>query len=337
MTKISEDVLKNILNKNTENTEDAVDSINIDDIESFGNQESIKRIYESIHSYNQMLAEKITFITPELSDKIPFTRENLYLICGYSGHGKSTLAANISYPLWQQGKKTLVISNEEPEQDVLFRIACIKLGHNFNDYKKGNMPHADQKECAKLFPEISKCVKIVDVNAKNGLTTKLEGIKHLLEQIQSREDYSCAMIDYFQLVKTSVSNTKANTYEVLDDLRRWLGRYIKNSRVPIVIFAQLHSVGKRGKELDSRIKECPAIYETSTVVLEAVPNFELKTTDLIVHKDRFGLTGHKAVFGFDRGRFISMDKDEVEKLIQQAKLKEIKGAIEIDDEPSCDP
>ena len=122
--------------------------VSLDDVEAFGDKQSISKMYQDISSYNKMLKQKITFINPALSAAIPFTRENMYLICAYTGNGKSTIAANISHPLWKEGKKTLVISNEEPQQDVMYRIACLELGYNFNDYQKGTMPMQHQKECA---------------------------------------------------------------------------------------------------------------------------------------------------------------------------------------------
>ena len=305
-------------------------SVSFDDIDSFGNTESIKEMYEDIASYNRMIKERITFINPALTDAVPFTRENLYLICAYSGNGKSTIAANISLPLWKEGKKTLVIANEEAKQDVLYRIACLDLGYNFNDYKKGNMPIAHQKECIKLFPEISKYVKVLDVNYKEGLTTKLEGVKNALEAVKS-EDYSCVMIDYFQLIRYSVVDSTRSTYSVLDDLRIYLGQYIKKSNIPVVLFAQLHSMGKRNNvELDSRIKECPGIIEPSTVILEVIPNFEERLTTFMIKKDRFGLQGQAIDCAFDKGRYVEITAEHLRK-VQQEKLLKLQNMAGIDD------
>lgn len=304
MAKIPDSSLKDILGT-TELPSDL--EVSLEEINSFGDAASMTEIVKNIGAYQSMLKERITFVNEDLTAAIPFTRENLYLMCAYSGHGKSTVAANVSYPLWQEQKKVLIISNEEPKQDILFRIACIHLGYNFNDYKKGMMPNTIIREVISLFPEISKYVKIIDVNFKDGFTTKVEGVKNVLASIQE-EDFSCALIDYFQLIKYS-TNGGGKTYEVLDDLRIWLGQYIKKSNLPIVLFAQLHSTEKRGKSLDGRIKDCPTIYEPATVVIEVAPNFEDRTTDFIIHKDRFGLEGQRIKCDFDHGRFVSHDAE----------------------------
>jgi replicative DNA helicase len=281
-------------------------SVSFDEINSFGNKESLREMVVSIGKYNEMLNEKITLINESLTAAVPFTRENLYLFCAYTGSGKSTVAANISYPLWKQQKKVLVLSNEESKQDVLFRIACLELGLNFNDYKKGTMPGDLQMKAVALFPEISQWVKVIDVNFKEGLTTKFEGVKSALTSVKT-SDYSCVLIDYYQLIKYSSSDKTKKAYEVLNDLRIWLGLYIKDSNVPIVLFAQLYSQSKRqakGHDIDARIKDCSAIIEPATVIIEVIPNFEEKTTDFVIHKDRFGAAGAKIVCPFERGRYL---------------------------------
>lgn len=287
--------------------------ISLESIESFGDKDSMREMLTDIGKYKKMLSQRITLINDALSATIPFTRENLYLFCAYTGSGKSTVAANITYPLWLQQKKTLVISNEESKQDILFRIACLHLGLSFNDYKKGMMPNEDMMKVVGLFPEISNYVKVLDVTYQDGITTKIEGIKKALEAVKKEDSYSCVLIDYFQLVKYSIKDSKKTAYENLNDLRVWLGQYIKGSTMPVVLFAQLYSVSKKGgaKDIDTRIKDCSAIVEPATVIIEIVPNYDNQTSEFIIHKDRFGKQGNKVVCGFDKGRYVMISEDEI--------------------------
>lgn len=296
--------------------------ISLNEIESFGDRESLKEMITDIGKYKKMLAERITLVNDALSATVPFTRENLYLFCAYTGSGKSTVAANITFPLWKQKKKTLVLSNEESKQDVLFRIACLELGFNFNDYKKGQMSNDDILKVIALFPDISEYVKVLDVTYQDGITTKVEGIKKALEAVKKEDSYSCVLIDYFQLVKYSIKDSKKSAYDNLNDLRVWLGQYIKSSTMPVVLFAQLYSVSKRGgaKDIDTRIKDCSAIVEPATVIIEVVPNFDNKTSEFIIHKDRFGMAGNKVVCGFERGRYVMVSDDEIQRRTMAGKL-----------------
>jgi hypothetical protein len=304
--------------------------ISFDEINSFGDQESMLECWSDMAAYNKMLNEQITLINDSITAALPFTRENLYLFCAFTGSGKSTVAANISHPLWKQGKKVLIISNEEPKQDVLFRIAALELGYNFNDYKKGKMPIEEQRECAKLFPDIADKIKICDVTWKDGATTKIEGVTKALESIIG-QGFSCVLIDYYQLIKDSISDKSKTRYDVLNDFRIWLGRYVKRCEVPVCLFVQLYSLGKVGgvKDIDKRIKECTAVVEPASVIIEIVPNWVEHTTDFIIHKDRFGFAGNKITCPFEKGKFLNQLS---ERELAERKLDRLEQDLDLDEE-----
>lgn len=298
------------------------DTVTLDEITAMGDKDSLKQMIVDIQKYNRMLNERLIFINESLTAAIPFTRENLYLMCAFTGNGKSTAAANITYPLLKQQKKILVVSNEEPAHDILLRIACLELGYNFNDYKKGLMPKDQQLEAIKLFEGIGKYVHVIDVSFKEGFTSKVECVKNALEQAKTA-DYSCVLIDYFQNIKQSAKDPTRKAYDVLNDFRSFLNVYIKSSNAPVVLFVQLYSQSKRqakGHDIDTRIKECSAIVEPATVIIEMIPNFEESSTEFIIHKDRFGRTGMRLVCPFERGRYLKQMTQEQQAL---ARLKQI--------------
>lgn len=329
MAKITPDKISRILQGSPKEAPKM--DISYDDINNLGGKEDVLAMIRNIAKYNKMLKERITFINHTITAAVPFTKENLYLICGYSGNGKSTVAANVSYPLWQEGKKSLVITNEESKEDVYFRIACLHLGHNFNEYKKGLMPAVQQRECAMLIGQIAQFVKVADVNFEyrgvENATATVEGVKALMSSVKN-SDYSCVMLDYYQLIKKSMERPDASAYEVLNDFRIWLGQFIKRAEIPVVVFAQLHSLGKRNnKDLDNRIKMGPDIYETATVVIEVVPNFEEKTSDFCIVKDRFGLAGRRIACAFEKGRFVNISEEAMQKL-RNEKVSDLKNLID---------
>lgn len=305
------------------------------DVDEFGGKESVLKAWHEVNSYNQMLEEKNTLINDSMTKAFPFTKQNLYLFCAYTGSGKSTVAANIAYPLWQEGKKVMYISNEEPYQDVIFRIAALHKGYSFNDWKRGKMSKEKQLECMKLFPSIMNYINVKDLLWKDGLTTKLEGVKALLEFTKAK-DYSCVVIDYYQLVKDSTNDKSKTRYDVLNDFRLWLGRYIKDCDIPVCLFVQLHSIGKRGgvKDIDHRIKECPAVIEPASVIIEIAPNYDNYTSDFIIHKDRFDRAGVKITLPLDNGRFNNHLSDQELKdrglrIQKQRSEKDLEGLLKV--------
>jgi archaellum biogenesis ATPase FlaH len=301
------------------------------EIESFGDKTSIRKMVGDIAAYRRMLKENITFIDPKLSAMVPFTRENLYLLCATSGTGKSTTAANISYPLWKQQKKILIITNEESQADVIFRIACLHLGLSFNDYKKNRMPTANVKQIVGLFEEIAKFVKVLDVSFNDGITSVSEGIKGILEQVKD-SDYSCVLIDYWQNIKRTL-NGDTSHYNILDDLRIYLGQFIKSSNIPVVMFAQIYpAAGKRSTELEDRIKMGKTIYETATVVIEIVTDFNTYSSKFIVQKDRFGFQGKFLNCIFDNGRYKAVNDVEFKEYINTINVNNINGMVDMEED-----
>ena len=236
--------------------------------------------------------------------------DSLYLHEDFTVMHNSSVAANISYPLWKQGQNVLGLANEESDCDVVFRVACIELGLSYNDYKNGKMSAENQLLIIKMIPEITKHIKIFDNNYKNGLTGTLEGVISFLEAIKNRDDYSCVLIDYYQNVKRSIDHPEWDLRKILVTLQVYIKNYIKHTSFPVVMFAQLHSVGKRpAKEMDSRIKEAPSVEEAATLTIEVVPDREARCSDFIIHKSRFGIAGFRMTLGFDKGKFVNYTED----------------------------
>src|ERR1700722_272127 len=64
--------------------------------------EQIEQKQSDFLKYMKGARRKLKFITPELSQFVPFFRSNLILIGAHTGRGKSTAAANIAYSILTQ-------------------------------------------------------------------------------------------------------------------------------------------------------------------------------------------------------------------------------------------
>ncbi|CAM6003888.1 unnamed protein product [Sphagnum balticum] len=289
-----------------------------EELRNFGGADELKEIVASIARHNKMLKERLTLINDSLTRAIPLVRENLYLFAAYTGSGKSSTAANISYPLWKQKKRVLIISNEESEKDVVSRIACLEVGLNFQSVIRGEITKEQEMSYVVHIPKIKEYVKVI--SATDPRTTRIEGVKNILEAAK-KEDFSCIIIDYFQLIKYSESEPNKEPYKVMMIFKDYLNAYIKTANAPVVMFAQLWSLSKRpskGTELDSRLKECASIQDGASVVVELVPNFEESTTDFLICKDRFfGRKGERLTCPYSSGRFLEAI-DESQKLRARA-------------------
>lgn len=297
-------------------------SASVDEMRNFGNAEDLQKIISDIARHNRMLKERLTLINDSLTRAIPLVRENLYLFAAYTGSGKSSTAANISYPLWKQGKKVLVISNEETQKDVISRIACLEVGLNFQNVIRGEITKMEEMAYIAQIPSIKR--HVIVVSSDDPRTTRIEGMKNILEAAKN-EDFAAIIIDYFQLIKYSEQNPNKEPYKVMMEFKDYLNSYVKTSNAPVIMFAQLWSLSKRPSkdtELDSRLKECSSIQDGASVVVEIVPNFKESTTDFLICKDRFfGRRGDKLTCQYSKGRFLNVVSDtELAKAIAQVKL-----------------
>jgi replicative DNA helicase len=327
MSKFSQDQMDLILQKAGMGTSKQADAMNasMDEMRNFGNDEDLREIVAAIARHNRMLKERLTLINDSLTKAIPLVRENLYLFAAYTGSGKSSTAANISYPLWKQGKKVLIISNEETQKDVVSRIACLEAGINFQNVIRGEITKMEELSYVVHLPRIKE--HVIVFSADDPRTTRLEGIKNILDMAKN-EDFSAIIIDYFQLIKYSEMQPNKEPYKVMMEFKDYLNMYVKTSNAPVIMFAQLWSLSKRpakGTELDSRLKECASIQDGASVVVEIVPNFQESTTDFLICKDRFfGRKGDKLTCPYHKGRFIdTVDHVDLAKAIAQVKLDKL--------------
>jgi replicative DNA helicase len=327
MSKFSEDQMDIILKQAGLGTSKELKAMeaSVDEMRNFGSTDDLKEIISAIARHNRMLKERLTLINDSLTKAIPLVRENLYLFAAYTGSGKSSTAANISYPLWKQGKKVLIISNEETQKDVVSRIACLEAGVNFQSVIRGEITKMEEMSYVVHIPNIKQ--HVIVVSAEDPRTTRLEGMKNLLEAAKN-EDFSAIIIDYFQLIKYSSEHPNKEPYKVMMEFKDYLNAYVKTSNAPVIMFAQLWSLSKRpakGTELDSRLKECASIQDGASVVVEIVPNFQESTSDFLICKDRFfGRKGDKLTCQYSKGRYLDTTSDlDLAKAIASVKLDKL--------------
>lgn len=300
----------------------------IEELRALGNDAVLDEVIHAIARHKSALKQRAQLINESMTKAIPLVRENLYIFAAYTGSGKSSCAANITYPLWKQGKKVLIISNEETRKDVLSRIACLDTGVDFKEVQQGNITTEQERAYVGVMDSIHQFVTVVDVIDPR--TTRLEGMKNILDAAVD-EDYACILIDYFQLVKNSQQNNRMEPYAVLSAFKDFLAAYVKRANAPVVLFVQLWSLSKRpskGTELDARLKECSGIQDPASVVIEIIPNFDEHYSEFLICKDRFfGRKGQKIVCPYYKGRFLeAIEDEEVAKRSAYRKLNSLVGS-----------
>lgn len=254
------------------------------------------------------------FITDELTKFVPFYYPNLILIGAKTGYGKTTATSNISYQLFKNKRKTLIITNEELNINVFNRIACIDIGISPSSIDRLNAH--ELQELSNKRKEIGEFVRVVDIayDQNPTLTSSVEGIEAILESVYlNGNSFDCIIIDYYQNISFSKKNPFKKKHEVLSDLKSLLDKYYKLIKAPIVVFAQLHPESSERSSFEDRIKEGKSIVMASTFVVELDVIREENATEWTCHKDRNG-TGsiNKTVkTKYQYGKYLDLPKNDV--------------------------
>jgi KaiC/GvpD/RAD55 family RecA-like ATPase len=238
---------------------------------------TLAKLNEQHNLLVEALKSKLTFINSSLTEVTPLYYGNIVLIGAQTGHGKSTTSANITETLVKQGKRVLVITNEEVMLDVYNRIACLMLGFHYAELE--NFSDDANAQLALKRAEIIKQVQVVDAEHRDipNITTSIEGVRKVLESLITKNShFDCIIIDYYQNVSYSTDNPKKSKWEVLADFSNYLDDFRKRYKAPIVLFAQLHPTSKTKDqvEFESRVKEGKSICMKATFIWEITPDYD---------------------------------------------------------------
>ncbi|MBX7232056.1 MAG: AAA family ATPase [Bdellovibrionales bacterium] len=247
------------------------------------------------------------FLLPELSHGVSLTRKSLTMIGAPSGEGKSNVSANATYSMALQGKRVLVISNEELASDIYNRVTCLMKGWTYNDHGKFT------EEQIKIFNDYYEILrtKITVIDHTMAPTTTIEGIDKIFEDLKSDSTkYDLIIIDYYQNVDSSSLNKKVDIYEAQTRFANALDKFKNIYPAPILLLAQVAKETKKDqRSFKERIEGRKIIYNKATVAIELVTDHAECRTEWIFHKSRFGRSGVRVSTGWDRGLYVSYTEE----------------------------
>ena len=244
----------------------------------------------------------ILFVNDKLSKHFVIAPGSLMAVASMTSNGKSTLTAAITEAIISKEElPTLILSNEETEEDARARVSCLRMKVSFGDYKT-NKCSAEQIQIvlddAEMLARSNKLIVISSKNEEDAYrVTTVDGVISTLKSVNGK--VGAVILDYYQNVNTSefgsiepwhVNNRLASELNVLKGLVSY----------PIIVFAQC-----KGITTDKQITDKGALdYENNhpmyrwkggqnllvyaTDVIELVKDFDNSSSILFAHKVRFG-------------------------------------------------
>ena len=269
----------------------------------------IARYKKDNTDYLHAAKNPIPFIHPIFDKVVPLFRNNLILIGAETGQGKSTCVSNIILTALRNGKRILVLTNEQNATDFYNTVSCYILGIPYTDHASFS-PEIIQKfeDNIEFFGKSGRLTIIDDTfGGSTGVTTTIEGIQGIFENlIANREYYDLVILDYYQSVHLSSRNPKLTEWDVQRNLGNLLDTYKNVYPAPIVLMAQVKPQGEdENVPFKVRLEGVKAILNRATFSMEMVADKQNLKTEWLIEKSRFSSSqGSKIVTGYDRGRFV---------------------------------
>ena len=280
-------------------------------------EERAIRLTAENEEYVKLAKGSATFLSMDIfKDKVALFPRNIILIGAETGTGKSTTVANYIESSLKQGKRCLVITNEEYSTDILNRV--VFLLNNWAYTNHDEITEEQLAKCKELYPILMKRVEIIDdkFNGIGGTTTTLEGIQSICDTITAQfkagsKPYDGGiLIDYVQNIKTSIEIPGLAQWQVLDRLGAFLDNWKGSYPAPALLFSQLKATNGDNDSFKDRIEKFKAVMNHATTAIEVKADRENLRTEWIFRKNRFkGAVGISVFTGYDKGRYIDYDQE----------------------------
>lgn len=269
---------------------------------------------DSIDALKNSIKNRLYCITENLTNVVPLEGIELILVCAQTGSGKTTCSVNIVNPLIDQGKRVLYISTEERAEDVYSKVACLKRDWNYNNQRTW-----DEENWLELKKEVDSLVeedKLVVVdnytcgtdvasgNVVNPLDlTNLEDFKMLLNSVKrDGEHFDLVIVDYISKIGTNTKNDAE--WLVIYKTVKFIEEWIKEAKVPAVVFSQLKNRSQEGESFQMRLPGSKRILNAVTCAIELDTDYTNSVSTWICHKNRkYGKLFTKTL-KFDKGKYI---------------------------------
>lgn len=307
------------LSEQEQNNKDLEAAKNLD----FGgmSESQIATLQTEFDEYIKAAKYKFTFLNKQFNEYVPFFRKNLILIAAHTGKGKSTAAANIAASLLKQnnpktGKtgRCLIMTNEEKAEDFYARVICLLRGWSYVNHNELTEEQVTTIKEGMHALGKSGLLTVVDNNygGVHGMTTTVEGIQSVFENMLAKKDYyDAVIIDYYQNIISSKNNISLDENHSQAKLAKLLDQYKNIYPGPIILMAQCDPETDHDHRMfKQRVNGRKIILDGTTFAAELAIDQDLRATQWTVWKSRYTRAIGKSLYtGFDNGRYVEYTEE----------------------------
>ena len=251
-------------------------------------------------------------VTLVMEKALKLVMTELYLLCGVTNAGKTSLVCYWAARLLASKTKVIIFTNETIAIEFYQRIACLILNNDYSARDKFTQNEIDeiQKKCLELHE--NKLLYIVD--SSDLPTNSISALERVLELCTHEQDQFVLFVDYLQKITTGYGSSDNKTV-VLDQVMDLLDSKRHDICGAIVAFSQLYPKTKEKNEFTDRTKWNRSLTDRVDFALEIVRDAKNSSASLILHKERnTGVErGSEFPLIFSRGRYLDPTPDNLKK------------------------
>lgn len=259
-----------------------------------------------IDAHVRVIQQPMPIIDDELGKALKIDKGDMLTFAAKPKQGKTTLATNLAWALFNAGKKVLLISNEEDTNAIYGRIAGIEHNHAYNKVIHEATPDETKESLRQAVYRIAQTIH-VRTNSDMDFTSA-QGIIELLEYVG--HSYDLVIIDYISRISTDLDNPSAESWSAQEKVIDYLNRF--KNHTPTIVFTQIRALSKDDDDIASRIEGRKKLQQVSTNTIEIIKDARAGTTLLKFHYVRFCRDIDQWYLKFDKstGKLISIDEME---------------------------
>jgi replicative DNA helicase len=234
----------------------------------------------------------------KLDEMLSITNGSFIVIGARPGIGKSAFALNLIHHFSQQKQKTLFISLEMTEKEIVNRLVSLTTGiHATRITRRVDLNRIEIQDIERARKSLKK--HFINIFDKGSL--KVENLIHLCTKLKQKKQLDILVVDYIGLLdSTQYQGQRTNQ---IGYISRKLKQIAMDLKIPVIALSQLNrnvvdkANGKMREPTLSDLRDSGSIEQDANAVIfihslsKDTDNFDDRYLKLLIAKNRNGSVG----------------------------------------------